>query len=808
MTQQIIDVGTVANDGTGDSLRTAFIKSNDNFTELYNSSNTIPAIFNGNSNVSVNLNSNVTVGVAGVSNVMVVSSNLVAITGNLTVAGNASVTGNIVGANLNSTGNVVTVGIVGTGAFSTTGDIQTGGTFIGNGSGITGITVSAGTSILNGTANVQTILNGNVTTGVGGIIVTTAANTGLYVTGVISSSGNVTSNYFIGNGALLTGLIASVANISNGTSNVAVVSSSGNVTVGIGGTSNVAVFSTDTVTIKGNVLPDANITYNLGTSTQRWNDLWLSGSTIYLGNALISANATAVTITNPAGGTTVLQGATPSITGNVVSVSGNVIGGNILTGGLISATGNITGSQFSGSGAGLTSIPGANVSGTVANATYATSAGTATFAGTANAVAGANVSGTVANATYATSAGSATTATVANSANAVAGANVSGAVAFATTANAVAGANVSGAVAFATTANAVAGANVSGTVANATYATSAGSATTAGTATFAGTANAVAGANVSGTVANATYATSAGSATTAGTATTAGSATTAGTVTTAAQSNITSVGTLTSLTVSGTTNLGSVSSITITGGTAGYVLSTNGSGTLSWAAGGGGGETPNVISITSATSAYATANGSFSTNRLTGKYNALSVGSPFYWNYTNVNSACTLPTLTDSTNLGALSKTLTGSPNVEMALYSTWGSAEPGIGFTAGRQQDISLGTVGLAPSANAYITTGMIVGYPSVGPRIAIQLANILHTGDEDPVANSAANLINYIASDHSMIGNVVMGSNGSVVYLPSKSGTDPVSERAGAMYYNTTYATIRVRLAGGVWANVVTSV
>ena len=36
MTQQIIDVGTVANDGQGDSLRTAFIKANDNFTELYN----------------------------------------------------------------------------------------------------------------------------------------------------------------------------------------------------------------------------------------------------------------------------------------------------------------------------------------------------------------------------------------------------------------------------------------------------------------------------------------------------------------------------------------------------------------------------------------------------------------------------------------------------------------------------------------------------------------------------------------------------------------------------------------------------
>ena len=35
MAQQIIDIGTTANDGTGDPLRTAFDKCNDNFTELY-----------------------------------------------------------------------------------------------------------------------------------------------------------------------------------------------------------------------------------------------------------------------------------------------------------------------------------------------------------------------------------------------------------------------------------------------------------------------------------------------------------------------------------------------------------------------------------------------------------------------------------------------------------------------------------------------------------------------------------------------------------------------------------------------------
>ena len=35
MAQQTINVGTVANDGTGDSLRASFTKSNSNFTELY-----------------------------------------------------------------------------------------------------------------------------------------------------------------------------------------------------------------------------------------------------------------------------------------------------------------------------------------------------------------------------------------------------------------------------------------------------------------------------------------------------------------------------------------------------------------------------------------------------------------------------------------------------------------------------------------------------------------------------------------------------------------------------------------------------
>jgi len=34
MAQRVINVGASANDGTGDGIRDAFVKTNDNFTEL------------------------------------------------------------------------------------------------------------------------------------------------------------------------------------------------------------------------------------------------------------------------------------------------------------------------------------------------------------------------------------------------------------------------------------------------------------------------------------------------------------------------------------------------------------------------------------------------------------------------------------------------------------------------------------------------------------------------------------------------------------------------------------------------------
>ena len=74
MAKQTIGIGSSANDGTGDPLRTAFDKINDNFTELYNASgagasNNIS--MSGNSIISSNANGNITLDPNGTGDVIV-----------------------------------------------------------------------------------------------------------------------------------------------------------------------------------------------------------------------------------------------------------------------------------------------------------------------------------------------------------------------------------------------------------------------------------------------------------------------------------------------------------------------------------------------------------------------------------------------------------------------------------------------------------------------------------------------------------------------------------------------------------------
>ena len=162
------------------------------------------------------------------------TSNAVVITGNVTggnliTAGQVSATGNVSGGNLNVTGNI------------------TGSYFFGNGSQLSGIDA---TSIQNGTANVRTFLNGNVTVSSAGTAnVLTVTATGANITGTLNATGNVSANYYTGNGSQLTGI--SPTSITNGNSNVAINSADGNVTVGINGQANTAIISTGAIFVNG-----------------------------------------------------------------------------------------------------------------------------------------------------------------------------------------------------------------------------------------------------------------------------------------------------------------------------------------------------------------------------------------------------------------------------------------------------------------------------------------------------------------------------------------------------------------------------
>ena len=161
----------------------------------------------------------------------------------------------------------------------------------------------------------------------------------------VTATGNVTGNYFIGNGSQLTGIAASYGN-ANVVANLAALGSN-------------PVSTTGNITA-GNILGGANVNATTHTGTT----VSVSGN-ITGGNILGGANVNATTHT-----------------GTTASLSGNVTGGNILTGGLISSTGNITGGNILG---------GANVNATTHTGTTVSVTGNITGG---NVLGGANVNAT------------------------------------------------------------------------------------------------------------------------------------------------------------------------------------------------------------------------------------------------------------------------------------------------------------------------------------------------------------------------------------------------------------------------------
>lgn len=536
----IISAGIVS--GAGNVVTGAFFIGDGGFlSNVTAAANSVATkIQSGTTEVGISTpNGNIVGTVNGVANVFVISTNTFAVTGAI------SASGNITGGNVN----------VGTGLISSTGNVNVGNvnatfgnfnTVIGaaNASNLTTGTVPsdrlAGIYAINisgYSATVSSAAQPNITS-VGNMsslsVVGNTTSGNLITAGQVSATGNVTGAFILGNITFASGYNAS--KIFNGTSEANIGTSGGNANISIGGTSNVVVVATTGVTVSGIVSATGNVNGgNLNISGGIFDSSQLDIQTTALNSNIVL---------------------TPNGTGNV----------NI---GRMSASGNITAVAFYGNGASLSSLTGGNVTGTVANATFATSAGSATSATTAGTVT-TNAQPNI------TSVGTLSSLTVTANITSSSGQFIGS------------GAGLTS----------IPGANVTGTVPSATSATSA---TTAGTVTAASQPNitsvgtltslsvtgnvtagnviathfgsgaglsSITGANVTGTVANATFATSAGSAT---------SATTAGTVTTAAQPNITSVGTLSSLAVTANITGGnlSVSTGTIT---AGNIVNANGNG--------------------------------------------------------------------------------------------------------------------------------------------------------------------------------------------------------------------------------------
>jgi len=329
MAQQVINVGAAPNDGTGDPIRTAYIKTNSNFGELYNRVQTNPpsslegsigdtagmyaydsnyfyycyANFTGNTqiwnqitntgNVSVtniasgnssiafnNVNGNALVSVRGVSNVAVFSNVGLTVSGAISSTGAVTAAANVNAANIYVSGQIVSNNNI------------TGQYFVGNGAYLTGISTTYGNS------NVATYLptySGGFPSLLGNVVTTA----------------NVSGTYILGNGSQLTGLPATYGN-----SNVATYlpTYSGNLNPG-------NLSTTGIISSTGNISSAGNIsgTYILGNGSH------LTGLPATYGNSNVATY--------------------------LPTYSGNLNPGNI------SASGNITGAYILGNGSQLTGLP-------------------------------------------------------------------------------------------------------------------------------------------------------------------------------------------------------------------------------------------------------------------------------------------------------------------------------------------------------------------------------------------------------------------------------------------------------------------
>ena len=224
MAKQTINIGTSANDGQGDPLRTAMDKINDNFDEIYTAGPVSSNIKIANSTITTtNTNGNLLLRGNGTGKIDVGA------VGNLRITGGANGyvlttdgTGNVA---FNDVGNITFANLLATSG-NITQDLVVGGNLT-----VNGTTTTINTATLDVEDKLVTIAFGAANSAV-------ADGAGISIAG---ANANIT--------------YANATNSFNLNKNVIV---------------------------SGNILPSANVTYSLGNVTNQWKDLYVSNNTIYI----------------------------------------------------------------------------------------------------------------------------------------------------------------------------------------------------------------------------------------------------------------------------------------------------------------------------------------------------------------------------------------------------------------------------------------------------------------------------------------------------------------------------------------------
>jgi hypothetical protein len=250
---------------------------------------------NGNSNIFLYGNSNIAFSMAGNSNVVIFTGTGANINGYANITGNANI-GNIGTAQLLATANVTAPQLISNTSTGTAPFVVSSTTLVSN-------------------------LNADLLDGYNSAVANTA-NT----VAVRNADGNISANYFVGNGAFLTGIDTSL--IANGNSNVS-VAANGNVTVSVAGNAGVAVFTGTGVNVAGTLNATANVT---GANLVTAGNVYAENLVNITGNTSIAmGNGSGIVAIYSAGNATQFGPSGTVTLGGASQIIGGTFGGSGLT---------------------------------------------------------------------------------------------------------------------------------------------------------------------------------------------------------------------------------------------------------------------------------------------------------------------------------------------------------------------------------------------------------------------------------------------------------------------------------------------